>query len=166
MVGVSAGLFFGFLAWLDSGMLWAAVIVVVVLGVGAGIWMPRRMARYWPGSLQLSGTQRVEVVQAARRGTAVSAAALAPAVGDYARGMHAAAERGIRWRWLIALLLLVAVGTALWDAVNGSLGNTVASVIYLVLLILEVFWWPTRQARLLANADRAAALAAQVDVDD
>lgn len=76
------------------------------------------------------------------------------------------AENGIRWRWLIVLLLLVAVGTTLWDAWNGSLGNAAASAIYLVLLVLEVFWWPKRQAHLLANADRAAALAAQVDVAD
>ncbi len=166
MVGVGAGLFFGFLAWLDSGMLLAAVIVVVILGVGAGIWMPRRMARHWPGSLDLNAAERVQVVQAVRRGTAITDPALAPAVRDYARGLHGAAENGIRWRWLIVLLLLVAVGTTLWDAGNGSLGNTVASAIYLVLLVLEVFWWPKRQAHLLANADQAAALAAQVDVAD
>jgi hypothetical protein len=29
------------------------------------------------------------------------------------------------------------------------------SAIYLVMLVLEVFWWPKRQQQVLANADRA-----------
>ena len=48
-VGVCAGLFFGALAWLDSGMLVAGAIVFIVVGVGSGVWMARRMARSWPG---------------------------------------------------------------------------------------------------------------------
>jgi hypothetical protein len=43
--------------------------------------------------------------------------------------------------------------------VVGSWGNAAASVIYLVIILLEVFWWPGREAPLLTNADRAAALA-------
>jgi hypothetical protein len=35
----------------------------------------------------------------------------------------------------------------------------VASGIYLVLLLIELFWWPKRRDRLLANADRAAEIA-------
>ena len=45
----------------------------------------------------------------------------------------------------------VGVGTAVWDAVFGSWGNAVASGIYLVLLLLELFWWPKRRDRLLAG---------------
>ena len=38
-------------------------------------------------------------------------------------------------------------------------GNAIASAIYLVLLLLELFWWPKWQQQLLANADRAAEMA-------
>ena len=58
-----------------------------------------------------------------------------------------------------ATLLVVGVGTAAWDAVFGTWGNAVASGIYLVLLLIELFWWPKRQKLLLANADRAAEIA-------
>jgi hypothetical protein len=59
----------------------------------------------------------------------------------------------------LPLVLVVGVGTAVWDAVFGSWGNAVASGIYLVLLLLELFWWPKRRDRLLADADRAAEIA-------
>jgi hypothetical protein len=157
-VGVCAGLFFGVLAWLDSGMLVAGAIVFVILGVGSSVWMARRMSRYWPGAAELSGAQRVAVVAAARRGERIGDDSLAPAVVDYGRGLHAAVERGKPWRWVIVLVLVVAVATAAWDAVQGSLGNVVVSVVYLVLAGLEMFWWPRRCDELLANADRAAAL--------
>ncbi|MEO3760497.1 hypothetical protein ABGB19_19710 [Mycobacterium sp. B14F4] len=54
-------------------------------------------------------------------------------------------------------VLVVAVGTAVWDAVFGSWGSAIASAIYLAALGVELFWWPRRQAQLLANANRAAA---------
>ena len=53
------------------------------------------------------------------------------------------------------------MGTAAWDAVFGSWGNAAASAIYLVLLSIELFWWPKRREQLLANADRAAEIAQQ-----
>ncbi|MEE6163662.1 MULTISPECIES: hypothetical protein [unclassified Mycolicibacterium] len=52
------------------------------------------------------------------------------------------------------MVLVVAAASAAWDAVFGSWGNAVASVIYLVALLAEMFWWPKRRARLLANVDR------------
>ena len=58
--------------------------------------------------------------------------------------------------------LVVATGTAVWDAVYGSWGNAAASGIYLVLLLLELFWWPKRLERLLTNADRAADIAGHI----
>ncbi|UNB54061.1 hypothetical protein [Mycolicibacterium sp. YH-1] len=161
-VGASIGLLLGALAWLDSGMLIAGVIVLVVVGIGSGFWTGRRMTQYWPGSHELSGAQREQVVAAARRGHHVGDGALAPAVVDYSRGLHAAAEKGERLRWVIVFVLVVAVVTALWDAVLGSWGNAVASLVYLVLVGLELFWWPKRRAELLANADRAAAMARQI----
>jgi hypothetical protein len=147
------------LAWLDSGMLLSALIVLVVTGVFYGVWLPRRMTKFWPGADHLSDADRVAVVRAARRGEALDNPRLAQAVVDYSRGVHAAVEQGRPFRWVLPVVLVVALGTAVWDALYGSWGNVIASVIYLLALMLEVFWWPKRRDRLLANADRAADIA-------
>jgi hypothetical protein len=145
----------GVLAWLDSGFWISGVIVLVVVGSVYGVWMARRMARYWPGAKNLTGEERVAVATAVRRGEPIDDARLSQPVIDYSRGLHAAAEKG-RWvRWLLVFVLVVAFGTAVWDAVYGSWGNTVASAIYLVALVIEVLWVPKWQERLLNNADRA-----------
>ncbi|MCW2564995.1 MAG: hypothetical protein JWQ31_3555 [Mycobacterium sp.] len=158
-VGGAVGIALGAMAWLDSGFLLSGVIVLVVVGAFYGIWMARRMARYWPAAKQLSGDERVTVARTARRGERIGDARLAQAIVDYSSGLHAAAERARPFRWLIPIVLVVSVGTAAWDAVYGSWGNAIASGIYLLLLAIEVFWWPKRQAQLLANADRAADVA-------
>ena len=165
-IGPAVGIALGGLAWLDSGFLLSGVIVTVIIGVFYGVWMPRRMARYWPGAKQLTGDERVTVVRAARIGERIGDARLAQAVIDYCRGMHAAAEKARPFRWLLIFILVVAVGTAVWDAVYGSWGNAVASGIYLVLLFIELFWWPKRMERLLANADLAAEMAGQTETSD
>jgi hypothetical protein len=162
-VGFCIGLFFGLLTWLDAGMLAAGAVVFGVLGVSSGLWMSRRMARFWPGADDLTSVQRVTVVATVRRGAHPRDPALAPAVLDYSRGLHAAAEKGKPWRWLIVVVLLVAVMMALWDAVMGSVGNALASLIYLVLVGLELSWWPNRRAELLTNADRATAMATRMN---
>jgi hypothetical protein len=159
-VGGAVGIALGAMAWLDSGFLLSGVIVLVVVGVFYGIWMARRMARYWPGAKQLSGGERVTVVRAARRGERIGDSRLAQAVVDYSSGMHAAAETARPFRWLIPLVLVVAAGTAVWDAVYGSWGNAAASAIYLMLLLIELFWWPKRRDELLANVDSAAGMPA------
>jgi hypothetical protein len=158
-VGAGLGIGLGALAWIDSGFLLGGVITLAITGVFYGIWMHRRMARYWPGAKDLTGEERVTVARTARRGGRIDDARLAPAVIDYSSGMRAAAEQARPFRWLVPLVLVVAVGTAVWDAVFGSWGNAVASGIYLALLLLELFWWPKRRAQLLANADRAADMA-------
>jgi hypothetical protein len=160
-VGVTAGLFFGALALLDSGFLLSGVIVFVILSVAWGIVTARRMGRHWPGARDLTGEQRVVVVRAARRGERISDPRLAQAVIDYRDGLHRAAERGRLFRWLIWLVLTVAAASAVWDTVAGSVRNGVASCLYLALLLIEVFWWPKRQEQLLANADRAAEMAGE-----
>jgi hypothetical protein len=66
------------------------------------------------------------------------------------------------FRWLLWFVLTVAVGTAVLDTVFGSVRNGVASCIYLVLLRLELFWWPNRQRQPLADADRAGDIAQHV----
>jgi O-antigen/teichoic acid export membrane protein len=165
-VGAAVGIGLGALAWIDSGILLGGVITLVITGVFYGIWMHRRMARYWPGAKDLTGEERVTVARTARRGERIDDARLAQAVIDYSSGMRAAAEQARPFRWLVPLVLVVAVGTAVWDAVFGSWGNAVASVIYLVLLMLEVFWWPKRRHQLLANADRAAEMTRHTETSD
>jgi hypothetical protein len=166
IIGGAVGVGLGALAWLDSGFLLAGVLVLGIVGIVYGLWMPRRMARYWPGSKELAGDERVTVVQAARRGERIDDARLAQPVIDYSRGMRAAAEKARPWRWLLVFVLVVAVGTAVWDTVFGSWGNGVASGIYLVALLIELFWWPKRREQLLSNADRAAELARQILISD
>ncbi len=156
ILGVAAGFFFGALAWLDSGFLVTGLIIFVMLCVVYGVWMSRRMARHWPAARLLTGPQREQVARAAREGVHIDDPALAPALTDYRNGLHEAAEETRILRWLVWFVLVVAVGMAVWDAAFGSWGNAIVSVIYLVLLLLEVFWWPKRQRQLLANADRAA----------
>jgi O-antigen/teichoic acid export membrane protein len=158
-VGGAVGIALGAMSWLDSGFLLSGVVVLVVVGAFYGIWMARRMARYWPGAKRLSGDERVTVVRAARRGERIDNARLAQAGVDYSSGMHAAAERARPFRWLLPLVLVVSLGTAVWDAVYGSWGNAAASAIYLALLLIELFWWPKRRDELLANGDRAADIA-------
>ena len=158
-IGVGVGGSLGALAWLDSGMWPVGIGVFVLVSIIYGVWMSRRMSVYWPGAAQLTGADRVVVARTARRGERVSDPRLAQAVIDYSRGMHAAAERARPFRWLVWFVLVVAVGTALWDTVFGSVGNAVASCVYLVALALELFWWPKRQEQLLANADHAAEMA-------
>jgi hypothetical protein len=166
IIGGAVGIALGALAWLDSGFLSSGVIVLVTVGVFYGIWMSRRMARYWPGAKQLSGDERVTVVRTARGGERIGDARLAQAVVDYSSGVHAAAETARPFRRLLLLILVVAVGVAAWDAVFGSWGNAAASAIYLVLLFIELFWWPKRQQQLLANAERAAEMARQSHISD
>ncbi|OBI83584.1 hypothetical protein [Mycobacterium sp. E740] len=157
MTGGAVGLCVGALAWLDSGFVITGVIVTVVVGTFYGVWMARRMARYWPGADTLSADDRVAVARATRRGQRLADARLSGAAADYARGMKAAAEEARPLRWLLMLVLIVAVAAAVADAVFGSWGNAVVSVVYLAALLAEMFWWPRQQARLLANAHAAAA---------
>lgn len=155
ILGGCYGLCAGVLAVLDSGLPAVGAIVFVVVGSFCGIGNARRMTRYWPESAALSGDERVGVVSAARRGVR-PAAPLADAVDAYRRGLHDAAQSARPLRWVFTVVLVVALGTALWDARYGSWGNLVASALYLAALILEVFWWPKRLSMLLARADRAA----------
>ncbi|MGW0158678.1 hypothetical protein ACWDUN_05080 [Mycobacterium sp. NPDC003323] len=155
IVGGVVGLSLGVLAWIDSGLAAAGIAVFVVVGGWYGSWMARRMARFWPAARTLTGAQRLAVAGAARRGVAVPDPALSGALADYACGLHAAADQARPWRRLLIFVLVVAVLTAVWDAVFGSLGNAVVSCIYLALLAAEIWWWPTRQDQLLANADAA-----------
>jgi hypothetical protein len=155
ITGIGAGGFLGALAWIDSGRWLAGLAVFVILALACGTWAPLRMARYWPAGAGLDGPERVAVVRAARTGRRIGDPRLRAGAQDYAAGMRAAADNARMWRPLIVFLLAVAVVVAVWDTLAGTWGNAVASAVYLVLLVLEVFWWPRRQAQLLADADRA-----------
>lgn len=155
IIGGCVGLGLGVLAWIDSGFLPAGVAVLVIVGPCHGIWMARRMARLWPANKELSGADRVSVARAVRRGERLHDERLVDAANGYRAAMHTAAETARRFRWFLMAVLAIAVVTAAWDAKHGTVGNAVVSVIYLALLLIEFFWWPKRQAQLLANVDRA-----------
>ena len=162
IVGGALGIVLGAMAWIDSGLLLAGILTVVITGLIYGIWIPRRMARYWPGAKQLPGEDRVTVARTARRGERIGDPQLAPAVIDYSKGMRAAAEQAKPYRWVVPLILIVSIATAVWDSIFGTWGNAIASVIYLLALLVELFWWPKWRDELLGNGDRAADVAAHV----
>ena len=155
LVGVGVGVFIGLLAWLDSGLWFAGLLAGAIVAVVYGVWLGARMARYWPGASALTGEQRVRVAGVTRWGGRIGDPALAQPVVDFADGMRRSADSGRPFRWLLPLVLAVAVVLAVWDAVFGSTRDLVASLVYLVLLGLDMYWWPGRRDRLLANADRA-----------
>jgi hypothetical protein len=165
ILGLGVGGFLGALAWLDSGLLLGGVVACAVLTVIYGGWMARRMTRYWPRAGQVSGLDRERVVRAARRGERVDDPRLTTALVEYRDGLAQASEEARPLRWVLRFVLVVAVGTAVWDATFGSWGNAIVSVVYLVMLLLEMFWWPKRQRRLLENADRAAELSRNIETD-
>jgi hypothetical protein len=160
IIGGGLGIVLGAMAWIDSGLLLGGILALFTTGLIYGIWIPRRMARYWPSAKQLSGEDRVTVARTARRGERIGDSRLAQAVIDYSEGMRASAEQAKPFRWVVPLILVVGVGTAVWDSIFGTWGNTIASAIYLVTLLAELFWWPKRRDELLANGDRAADIAA------
>jgi hypothetical protein len=155
ILGVGVGGFLGALAWLDSGLLLGGAIAFVALLLFYGGWMARRTTRHWPSAAQLSGSERERVARAARSGARIDDARLAPALTGYRNGLHEAAENSKPFRWAVWLVLVLAVGAAVWDGIFGSWGNLIASAIYLAMLVFELFWWPKRREQLLANADRA-----------
>ena len=112
------------------------------------------MSKYWPGAKALSAEDRVTVVQAARGGRDVGAVRLADGVIDYSR-VHDAAGRFRLWWWLIVLLGIVAPGTAIADTITAPIREAVVSWLYFVFFPIEIWWWPRRQAQVLANAERA-----------
>jgi hypothetical protein len=166
LLGVVVGVLLGAQALLDSGMWLAAAIVAVVTGAALGPLAALRMSRYWPGATDFTGADRVRIVRAARRGYPIDDERLARGVVDYSAGLRAAVGKTHIYRWVIGLVLAVALGMAVFDAVTGSIRDTVASCVYLGLLAIELFWWPTRQRELLLNSGLATALAQQeIDLD-
>jgi len=160
-VGLPAGAFFGGLALADSGLVPGAVVFVVV-GTMNGILTARRMAKYWPGARELSGSDRVAVVRASRRGEPITDARLAPAVIGYSAGLRAAHEKALPYRWLVWLLIAGSLVIAVIDSVTGPVNSAVVSWLFVGFFAIELFWWPRRQNELLTNAQRAEAIAHQL----
>jgi flagellar biosynthesis protein FliQ len=154
-VGLGVGVFLGLLSWMDSGLWFAGLIAMAVVALIYGVWLGRRMVRFWPGASALTGEQRVRVAGVTRWGGRMGDPALAQAVVEYADGLHNSEKSGRAFRWVVPLVLVVALGVAFWDAMFGSTRDLVSSCVYLVLLGFELFWWPGRRNRLLVNADRA-----------
>jgi hypothetical protein len=154
--GAVIGIGLGGLAWLDSGALPAAAAVFVVAGGVSAVMIARSMARGWPEAAALDPLDRVHIVRAVRRGEPLADTRLVEGGRTYARGLRAAAAGRPLWRWLLAVVLVVALATAIWDTLYGSTGSAVASALYLAALPIEFFWWPRYVAALLGRADRSA----------
>jgi multidrug efflux pump subunit AcrB len=159
IVGPVVGIVIGLLAFLGSGSVLAGLVALVIVTPLYGALMARQMTKYWPEANKLAGTDRVAVTRAVRSGREIGDARLAPAVIAYSRALHAASERSRLWWWLIVVLGVVAIGFAIVDTVTAApVGEAVVSWLYFAFFPIEAWWWPRRQARLLANARRAEQL--------
>ena len=155
IIGPALGLVIGALALIGSNSLLIGLIVLAVVTVVYGAVTARRMVKFWPGAKNLSGVDRMEVVRATRSGRDIGDPRLARGVTEYSRALREAAERFRLWWWMIALLGLVALGTAIADTVFSPVREAVVSWLYFAFFPVELVWWPRRQEQLLANAARA-----------
>jgi hypothetical protein len=161
-LGLVAGIFLSALSYADSGLLLSSLVVLLILTPFYGILMARRMRRFWPGAEELTGADRVAVARAARRGESIGDARLAPAVIEYSDGLRAAYEQARPHRWVIWVVVAAALIAAVVDCFTSPIRSAVASWLFVALLAVELWWWPKEQARLVANAERAAESARQL----
>ena len=166
IAGASVGIAVGLLAFFGSNVVPAGLAAFVAVSLLYGAVMGRRMAKLWPGAKSLSGADRVAVVRATRSGRDIGDARLASAVIEYSRALHQAAERFRLWWWLIAVLGVVALATAIADTIFSPVGEAVVSWLYFAFFPVEAFWWPRRQAHILANAKRADESARRLLAED
>ncbi|MFZ0834733.1 MAG: hypothetical protein WAM92_17010 [Mycobacterium sp.] len=162
IVGPAVGIVIGLLALFGSNSVPAGLVAFVVVSLLYGAIMGRRMAKFWPGAKQLSGADRVAVARATRSGRDIGDARLAAGVIDYSRSLHRAAEGFRLWWWLILVLGVVALGTAIADTIFAPVREAVISWLYFAFFPIEALWWPRRQAQILANAERAADAASRL----
>jgi Flp pilus assembly protein TadB len=99
------------------------------------------------------------VVRATRRGEAVGDPLLAPAVVEYADGLHRIAAEDRLRRPLILLVTVLAVALAGYDTVTAPTGVFITSWLVAALLLADLVWWPRSRARLLERAAWARKLA-------
>jgi hypothetical protein len=153
-VGVPVGVFLGALVFGESGQMLGAVVAFVVISAFYGIAMARRMSQFWPAATDLSGGDRVALARAARRGQDVDDARLATAAIEYGGGLRAAREQGCRWQWVVWLGAAAALVLAVFDTISGPSRIAAVSWLFVVFFVVEIFWWPRVQDRLLVNAER------------
>lgn len=158
-LGLIAGVLLSALSFADSGLWLSSLIALVVLIPLYGILMARRMRRFWPGAKELTGADRVAVARAARRGEEIGDARLAPAVISYSDGFRAAYEQARLHRWALWLIIVVSVIVAVLDCFISPIRSAVVSWLFVAFLGVELWWWPKKQARLVANAERVATAA-------
>lgn len=152
--GAGLGVVLALLALIGSNSLLAFAAAFVSTTLFFAAIMARRMKKLWPGAAELSGSDRVKVVSAARTGTDIGESRLAAAVVEYSDALKTAADRRL-WRWLIALFGVVAAVVAVLDTIYSPVGEAVVSWLYFAFFPIEAWWWPRRQAQLLTNAERA-----------
>jgi hypothetical protein len=142
------------LVFAESGVLLGALTAFVVISVFNGIMLARRMGKVWPSARDLNPAERVAVSSAARRGHRMEEARLAPAAIEYVAALRDAHAQGRRWRWLMwvggAAMLLLAVS----DTLVATPRTAAVSWLFVGFFAVELFWWPSLQDRLLANAER------------
>lgn len=157
--GSAAGVFFALFVLVESGMWAAAAVVLLVLTPLYGVRVARRMSRVWPAGADLDPADRAAVVRATRRGETVRDPRLAPEVVRYAEALRVTAERDrLRW-WVMALVAAVALVLAGYDTVAGTAREALVSWLVVVLVALDLIWWPRRRDRLMARVRRAEAAA-------
>jgi hypothetical protein len=161
-VGLAVGIFFGAIAFAESGSVAALVAPIVFGPLIFGIPVARRMAKFWPSAASLRGADRVAVVRAARSGHNIGKAQLAQAVIDYAIGLREAHHQAGGYRWVMPVVAALSLVLALTDSFFGSTRLALVSWLWVALLVVEMLWWPGKRDRLLSNAERAETLARQV----
>jgi hypothetical protein len=159
IVGPVAGIVIGLLAYLGSGVALAGLVAFVIVTLLYGAMTAHRMVKYWPGAKDLTGADRVAVTRAVRRGSDIADPRLASGVIAYSRGLHAASEHSRLGRWLIAVIGVVALATAIFDTITAPVGEAVVSWLYFAFFPVEAWWWPRRQSQLLASARQAERVA-------
>jgi hypothetical protein len=135
IVGAAVGIVVGLLALLGSDFALAGLIAFVIVTPFYGAFIARRMARFWPGAKHLGGADRVAVARAVRGGRDIGDPRLAPGVIEYSRGLRDAADRRL-W-WLIVVLGVVALGTAVLDTITGPIREVVVSWLYFAFFPIE-----------------------------
>ncbi len=154
--GIPVGVFLAALGYADSGIWLGAVVAFVVLSVLNGVLIARRMRKFWPAGADIDGSERVAVARAARTGRVIDDARLAPAAIGYADGLRDARADARRLHWLVWLFAVAVLVLAVVDTISGPLRVAIVSWLFVGFFVVELFWWPTRQDQLVANAERTA----------
>jgi hypothetical protein len=135
IVGLSVGIFFGALGWVESGSI-AALLALVALGpLVFGIPIARRMAWLWPTANKLTGVDRAAVVRAARRGQKIDEPRLANAVIEYASGLRKAHDQARRYRLVIPLVAILSLILAVTDSLFGPVRLALVSWLWVATLV-------------------------------